>query len=607
MFFCEVSCRFARRAVNLSCAVEHLSRANGPMPKICLMCGASFPDATTFCPTDGSALRAAVQGDDLIGELVAERYLITDLLSQGGMGAVYLASDVRLPQQFAIKVLKQQSAPDPSLIARFRQEAEAVCRINHDRVARVFDFGFMADDRAYIVMEYVAGRTLKDVLELRGSVDARETAKIIGMIAEGVDAAHRLGIVHRDLKPENVMVLDDPGGGMRVKVLDFGIAKLQNTEAEQGHTQPGFVIGTPAWMSPEQLLGDTLDARSDVYALGLIAFALLTGQHAFTGPSEQAEMMARISVPPRTLGEVRPDVTWTASLLHLFERTLSRTASDRPATAGQFAAAMMQALPRVVTPFAATQAVTQGPPSAGAGPVRAAASVAPAATAGRPRIGVMVSALAAGAAVIFAVFAWQRNTTPVGPVSGTSDTTVSGSPSSVPTAVTDTLPPAAESTNVARDTIANPAAANSNLAPNAVPPVSRTSSTAPSPTRGGSAEPLAGSGAPSQRPLPSADNTSAAAPALNNAELKKVMDDFDRDDSPRKARETVILIDVLMGRLRNQTEQGWAHNYLGKAHLSLGDKDKACAAFDRAKALATESKRLREDSDEFRLVAACAP
>ena len=314
------------------------------MPKICLMCGASFPDATTFCPADGSALRAAVQGDDLIGELVAERYLITDLLSQGGMGEVYLASDVRLPQQFAIKVLKQQKSPDPSLIARFRQEAEAVCRINHDRVARVFDFGFMADERAYIVMEYVAGKTLRKLVEERGAIDPVEAAKITLMAAEGIDAAHRLGIVHRDLKPENIMILDDPGGGTRVKVLDFGIAKLQDAEADRGYTQPGFVIGTPAWMSPEQLLGEPLDARSDVYSLALIAFVLLTGEHAFTGVSEQAEMMARITVPPRTLTEIRPQEQWPADLLRLFERTLSKKPMDRPATASQFATAMLNAV-----------------------------------------------------------------------------------------------------------------------------------------------------------------------------------------------------------------------------------------------------------------------
>ena len=206
------------------------------MPKVCLMCGDSFPDTTTFCPKDGSALRAAVHGDDLIGELIAERYLITDLLSQGGMGAVYLASDVRLPQKFAVKVLRQQQTTDPSLIQRFRQEAEAVCRINHDRVARVFDFGFMPDGRAYIVMEYVAGHTLKELVEERGALEPAEAAKITLMAAEGIDAAHRLGIVHRDLKPENIMTLDDPGGGSGAPV-DWAAVILATYPPEQ-HSGP---------------------------------------------------------------------------------------------------------------------------------------------------------------------------------------------------------------------------------------------------------------------------------------------------------------------------------------------------------------------------------
>jgi hypothetical protein len=560
------------------------------MPKICLMCGASFPDATTFCPTDGSALRAAVQGDDLIGELVAERYLITDLLGAGGMGAVYLASDVRLPQQFAIKVLRQQTTPDPSLIARFRQEAEAVCRINHDRVARVFDFGFMAGDRAYIVMEYVAGRTLKDIMESRGPLDARETAKIIGMVAEGVDAAHRLGIVHRDLKPENVMILDDPGGGMRVKVLDFGIAKLQNADAANGQTQPGFVIGTPAWMSPEQLLGETLDGRSDVYALGLIAFAVLTGEHAFTGPSEQAEMLARISVPARTLSEIRPEMPWPVPLLQLFERTFSRNPNDRHATGGEFAAAMTQALPRVATPFTAAQAVPLSTGGADAAVSRAPSASASAAPSTRSRIGVAVSALGTIAAIVVAVVLWQRGVPAAGPGRAISDRVSPPTASPEPPPTTASLPsPSGGNRDSNPDSLAGSAL---NISKSAPPGSEQRAVVAPS--------------AETPRASTSIDN-GANGPALNNAELKKAMDEFDRDDSPRKARETVILIDVLTGRLRNKTEQGWAQNYLGKAHLSLGDKDKACTAFARARDLSSESKRLRDDSDEFRLAAGCPP
>lgn len=572
------------------------------MPKICLMCGDSFPDTTAFCPKDGSALRAAVQGDDLIGELVAERYLITDMISQGGMGAVYVASDVRLPQQFAIKVLKQPQTPDQSLIQRFRQEAEAVCRINHDRVARVFDFGFMADDRAYIVMEYVAGRTLATLVEERGALDPIEAAKIIMMAAEGIDAAHRLGIVHRDLKPENVMILDDPDGGKRVKVLDFGIAKLKNTDEGQGYTQPGFVIGTPAWMSPEQLLGEALDVRSDVYSLGLVAFTLLTGEHAFTGQSEQAEMMARITVPPRTLAEVRPDMAWPTELLRLFERTLSKQPNDRPATAGQFGKAMLNAVQshsKTLTPARPSATIAPQSPLSSAAAVPSS-SVGAAPQAAAPQAAAPAKSRAplwfgVGAAVVVVVagVVWQqnRNTT-----SSPSDSSAAAPPNVAPVgARPDTTTGARIDSTASGVSLGSPQTpgGSTGAAPGSVT---------------GTPTGSVGSGV---RDSSVAATPKSAAPkasvGVSNAELQRIMTEFDNDDSQTRARETILMLDVLMGRLRGAFDQGWAHNYLGKAHLALGDTDKACASFERASTLSGGLPKLKEDTDEFRAVAGCRP
>ncbi len=575
------------------------------MPKICLMCGASFPDTTTFCPTDGSALRAAVQGDDLIGELVADRYLITDLISQGGMGAVYLASDVRLPQQFAIKVLKQQQTQDPSLIQRFRQEAEAVCRINHDRVARVFDFGFMPDDRAYIVMEYVAGKTLRHVVESRGALDPLDAAKVMVMAAEGIDAAHRLGIVHRDLKPENVMLLDDPGGGVRVKVLDFGIAKLKNSEADQGYTQPGFVIGTPAWMSPEQLLGETLDPRSDVYSLGLVAFSLLTGEHAFTGASEQAEMMARITTPPRTLTELRPDVQWPPELLRLFERTFSRTLSERPATAGQFANAMLAAVsgaarPRGTTPLSSTAAfgaaaTAAAAPTVMSAPAAAAAAAEPSASVAAPARGKsgLLMGLGAAAVVVIAAGAWWK-------MSSTPDAEPAPAVGQAPTASPDTTSMLTATDTASRDT------ANAVVPP---PVAVATSTSTGTPPTGSSGTP--GTTGTQRAPVVAPPPTSGAATPTSavgrDKELQKLFDEFDDDSSLRKARETVQLVGSMIPNLRNVSDQAWAQMYLGKALLALEDKEKACAAFERAARIGAAIEQVRKDSEEYRLVFGCRP
>ncbi|HEY0777061.1 MAG TPA: serine/threonine-protein kinase, partial [Gemmatirosa sp.] len=237
------------------------------MPKVCPVCGTSYPDQNVFCANDGSALHAADPDGDLIGSVIADRYLVTDLLGEGGMGKVYLARHVRLPQQAAIKVLRPEQARDPGAVTRFNREAANASRIDHDRVARVYDYGESGDGVVYLAMEYVAGRTLKAILIDGGPMEPRRAAGIVQQVADALDAAHRTGVVHRDLKPDNVLVIEDVGGD-RVKVVDFGIAKAFGAdEGGGGLTRTGYVVGTPEFMSPEQLLGAPLDARSDVYAL----------------------------------------------------------------------------------------------------------------------------------------------------------------------------------------------------------------------------------------------------------------------------------------------------------------------------------------------------
>jgi serine/threonine-protein kinase len=593
------------------------------MPKVCLMCGESFPDSTTFCPRDGSALRAAVKGDDLIGELIGERYLITDLISHGGMGSVYLASDVRLPQQFAVKVLKDQMSPDPAVISRFRQEAEAVCRINHDRVARVFDFGFMEDGRAYIIMEYAAGVTLADVIDERAPLSVTDAAKITLMIAEGLEAAHRLGIIHRDLKPENVMVLDDPGGSMRIKVLDFGIAKLIDADAGKGYTQPGFVIGTPIWMSPEQLRGDTLDARSDVYSLALLSYAMLTKQRPFVGETEQVEMLARLAATPRTLAEVAPQISWAPALQAIFDRTLSREIDDRPSSALSFAEAMTKVSAQMgsvaatstygtaasapvkastITPLS-TPALSN--PTSGQTPNALSGSPSQSAVATKPVTSVrwklygLIAAPVAAAALVTVLVLKPFNGEPpsVQDVANTPNSVPASSPvaSSAPAATApDTTavgsPPGSSSTTAIR-------AVDSSVqrAPVVSPPTApQAARTPPAETRGSSSNttpPPAKSGATKM-----------------NAELQRIVDAFDATNgSPASARTTIPKINALLPQLTTSLDQGWAQLYLGMSHATLEDKASACAAFKLAGALGAESNTVRSTSVDWRTLLGCGP
>lgn len=337
------------------------------MPKVCPVCGTSYPDLNVFCPSDGSTLRAADSDGDLIGSVVADRYLVTDLLGEGGMGKVYLARHVRLPLQAAIKVLRPELLKDAASVARFNREAANASRIEHANVARVFDFGETSDGTVYLAMEYISGRTLKEVLEKEGPLTLQRTAVLIRQVADGLDAAHRMGIVHRDLKPDNILVTVDENGVDRCKVVDFGIAKaVGGNEKEAGLTRTGFVVGTPEFMSPEQLLGTELDHRSDVYALALVAYTCLTLDLPFDRDTPDRGMTARLMSAPRPLAVVRNDLRWPGGLQAVLDQALEREPTKRTSSAGAFAKAL--------------EFVTAGPvPSAP--PAAAAPAAAPAAAA----------------------------------------------------------------------------------------------------------------------------------------------------------------------------------------------------------------------------------
>ena len=325
------------------------------MPKVCPVCGTSYADTNIFCPADGSTLRAADPEGDLIGSVVADRYLVTDLLGEGGMGKVYLARHVRLPLQAAIKVLRAELLKDPAAVARFNREAANASRIEHERVARVFDFGETGDGLVYLAMEYVSGDTLKNLLAKTGPLSLERTARIIRQVADGLDAAHRLGIVHRDLKPDNILVtVDDADGSDRCKVVDFGIAKaIGSNEKESGLTRTGFVVGTPEFMSPEQLLGSDIDHRSDVYALALVAYQCLTLDMPFDTNTPDRGMTARLVSTPRPLITVKNDVRWPAALQQVFDQALDKDPAKRTASAGALAKAFEAAVTAPPAPVAA--------------------------------------------------------------------------------------------------------------------------------------------------------------------------------------------------------------------------------------------------------------
>jgi len=303
--------------------------------KICPTCGTEYPLSERFCPRDGSALRAAGgEANDLVGQIVAQFHIIKKL-GEGGMGQVYLAEHVKMQRKAALKVMNPGMTQDPDAIARFNREANNASKINHPNVCQIF-----------LAMEFIDGQSLTALIEKNGSLPVPRAASIIHQAADALGVAHDYGIVHRDLKPDNIMIARNRDGSDLVKVVDFGIAKASTSDAQKV-TQTGLVVGTPEYMSPEQLAGDQLDGRSDIYSLGLVAFNCLTGTLPFPSNSAQEAMIMRLTDKPKSLADMKPDRQWSTELQSVMNKALARDANDRYQTAPEFGRDMARAVEKM--------------------------------------------------------------------------------------------------------------------------------------------------------------------------------------------------------------------------------------------------------------------
>lgn len=592
------------------------------MSKTCPVCATIYPDADAFCPKDGSTLRPVERNASLVGSVIADRYLVNRLLGEGGMGQVYLASHVRLPQQAAIKVLNAAMVQDAGAIARFNREAANAARIEHERVARVFDFGETSDGLVYLAMEFVPGRTLRALLEEHPRLAPARVANLVYQVAEGLDAAHRLNIVHRDLKPDNVLVVTDEAGVDRCKVVDFGIAKALNESDRQKTqlTQVGSIVGTPEYMSPEQVLGEEIDARSDVYALALVAFHLLTGALPFGGATPERMLTARLIDAPSPLRVAAPDVAWPDAVQAVFDRALASDVAARTPSALQFAEELVTAvegwtgdvLLRGRTPLstrpvpapASTGVASAGVASAGVASAtlttdavtdaRSNGTAGAGRSSGSPtRLIAAVGGLAAVAVVALVLMqgggeSAAREADPVGAT--TESTALQGSG---PTG----QPDAGEGRTSAPDGGALHGAAaggraTAERAPDggtAAPPAVRTPTAGPE-----------GSGAASTAPGPNGGSnpstSNTGGPADDAAAARRELESLERevlDPTPALAAQAIPRFTALLGRVQSAGDSARVYAKLAILHFTTDNQPAACVAFRGFKRQARTENQLR--------------
>jgi serine/threonine protein kinase len=276
--------------------------------------------------------------DPYINTTIDGRYLLHERIGEGGMGAVYRATHVLMNKVVAIKMINAELTHLPQIVGRFEREARSASRLSHPNCITVTDFGRTEDGNLFLVMELLEGESLQDILSREGTISPYRAIDITKQILSGLSHAHEAGIVHRDLKPSNVMIVQTKDRTDFAKVFDFGIAKIaEDSGADHKLTQQGMIVGTPAYLSPEQALGEEADNRSDLYAVGVMLFEMLTGDVPYTGKVAMDVVTAHISADIPTLD---PRRQYPVGLRRIMEQSMAKKPGERFQTAGEFLQAM---------------------------------------------------------------------------------------------------------------------------------------------------------------------------------------------------------------------------------------------------------------------------
>ncbi|HEY9870795.1 MAG TPA: serine/threonine-protein kinase, partial [Candidatus Obscuribacterales bacterium] len=296
----------------------------------CDRCGGRYRGEESPCPHEGMLITERPE-DKLIGTVLADHYKIISLIGTGGMSAVYKARHQLIDRVVAIKVLHSHLVSQATTLKRFQQEANAVSHLSHPHIIAIHDFGISAQAQPYLIMDYLEGTSLSDVLEKEISLPLDRALPIFLQICDALDHAHKHGVVHRDMKPSNVMLLTNGPHPDFVKIVDFGIAKLMPTADTEGQhlTKTGEVFGSPLYMSPEQCMGQPLDARSDVYSMGCVMYETLVGRPPFHGNNVLETMYMRLSEPPKPFSALRPDLKIPAAIESVVMTAMASEPAER--------------------------------------------------------------------------------------------------------------------------------------------------------------------------------------------------------------------------------------------------------------------------------------
>jgi serine/threonine protein kinase len=343
----------------------------------CPNCKAGNAEDARFCGTCGHTMAATESSNpkmaatgigeapSLSGKEIAGRYRLNKKLGEGGMGAVYKAEQISLKRACAVKLLRPEVASSQMLLRRFNAEAELVAKLSHPNTVNIYDFGQDSDGTLFIAMEYIEGKSLRDVIHQEAPIPLPRALKIAAQIASSLVDAHAHSIVHRDLKPDNVMLQERGRQKDVVRVLDFGIAKLrdENRQSQLAMTQAGDMLGTPQYMSPEQIRGETIDGRTDIYSLGGLLYEMVTGRLPFEAPTVMALLSKHLLetiVPP---SQRRPDLNLPPAIDHLILGAMAKNPAERPPTMELFGEqiAALQAQFPADTAVATAQATAQQP------------------------------------------------------------------------------------------------------------------------------------------------------------------------------------------------------------------------------------------------------